>query len=410
MRVSAPCTWEDALLEGIGQANRDGAEHPITELYGSLSSSIIGSGHSAASIRGRCLKRRDVEQFVRKVHASGLRFNYTVNSSCFGNLESDRNGQKRIRAELEWLLSFSDAVTVTVPFLMEMIREMAGGRVEIVASVIAGIDTVQKINHFRTLGVDRVVLDMSLNRDLARLKEIRKHTAVELEMLANDSCLFECPFRSYHYNMGSHASRRGSLFYLDYCVYKCTLLRMEHPEEILKSRWVRPEDLVRYGGVVDVLKVAGREKSSDWVVNAAGAYSRGVCEGNVLDLLTIVSPDSHELGRLFFGKSPSFTIQREALDTYMDAFLVRGRTCLDCASCQFCRNFAARHLTHDEEERRVYAARLRRFGQKLFSLREGTGVFGFAVMRFLFLNYVRNTWMWRRLSSPLKWLTARFME
>ena len=52
--------------------------------------------------------------------------------------------------------------------------------------------------------------------------------------------------------------------------------------EILKATWIRPEDLHRYAGLVDVVKLATRQHANpDMVISA---YERGSFEGNLLDL------------------------------------------------------------------------------------------------------------------------------
>lgn len=49
-------------------------------------------------------------------------------------------------------------------------------------------------------------------------------------------------------------------FYLDYCLIKCTLIRFSNFKEMLKTRWIRPEDLKEYEEIgIDSFKITGRD-------------------------------------------------------------------------------------------------------------------------------------------------------
>ena len=404
MKLSIPCTWEETLLDQVCRLNDSGPLYPVFEFYGSLKAGWVGSGHSAASIGGECLHKKPVETFIKKIRERGFKFNYTINSTCLGNREFDYKYRKKILKELAWILSLSDSVTVTIPWLMEMVRETAGERVTIVASVIAAVDSLRKVEHFQRLGADRIVLSISLNRDLHTIKEIREKSRgnVTLELLVNDSCLYECPYRAYHYNTGSHGSTRDNLFYLDYCIFKCLLKRLQEPGEIIRSPWLRPEALEFYRDAVDIIKIGGREKTSAWVQRAVEAYAKGHYDGNILDLLTIVTPASHELGEYFLGKAPVFFLDNRELGPYFQTLLQKKHTRIDCSSCGLCETMAREHLLYDENEVQHYAGQLKKFGAGLFSSRAGLNRLKFICLKLLFTSFIKNNFLWRSAKKFLK--------
>jgi collagenase-like PrtC family protease len=409
MKMSVPCTWEDSLIEGLKKMNDTESHVKVTEIFGSLKSSFIGSGHSAASIRGTCLNKKDVETFVEKIHREGFEFNYTLNSSCLGNREFDYNDRKKIIKEIEWIASFSNSITVSIPLLIELVKNICGSEIEIVASVIAGIDSLKKVKHFQELGANRIVLDISLNRNPVLIKEIRKKSNVLLELLVNDSCLLECPYRNYHYNIGSHGSQKGNLFYLDYCIYKCLLKRLESPEEILKSPWIRPEDLKHYVEDIDYIKLGGREKNSEWVLRASDAYLKGKYEGNILDLLTIVTPESHELGSTFLGEAPKFLLDNKNLETYMEPFLKGKRKCSDCETCGYCLDYTEKNLIYDKEHLEEYSKRFKKIGKLFFEIKSGNLIV-FNGIKFVFLNFVKDTFLWKKAKPILNKQITKYIS
>ena len=404
MKLSIPCTWEETLLEQVFQLNASGPLYPVFEFYGSLKAGWVGSGHSAASIRGECRDKKQVETFIKKVHERGFKFNYTINSTCLGNREFDYKCRKKILKELAWILSLCDSVTVAIPWLMEMVKETAGDKVTVVASVIAGIDSLRKVEHFQRLGADRIILSISLNRDLTTIQEIKAKSRdnVTLELLVNDSCLYECPYRVYHYNTGSHGSIRDNLFYLDYCIFKCLLKRLQEPGEIIRSPWLRPEVLELYRDVVDIIKIGGREKNTAWVQRAVEAFAKGHYDGNILDILTIVTPASHELGEYFMGKAPDFSLANRELGPYFQSLLQKKHTRDDCRSCNLCETIAGKHLFYDVNEVQHYTEQLKKFGAKIFSSRASLNRFKFIGLKLLFLGFIKNNLLWKGTKKFLK--------
>jgi collagenase-like PrtC family protease len=402
MKLSIPCTWDDELLNSLTTIGGQPRKYDVFELYGSMRISAIGTGRGADALMGKCLRRKDVESFVQKIHRAGFKFNYTINASCLGNAEYSYRTRKAIYKELEWILSFSDSVTVAVPYLIELVRQIAGNNVEIVCSILAQIETPQKLEHFVRLGVNRVVLGLSLNRDVRRLAAMKKASPVSLEILANDSCLFECPFRLLHYNENSHASRFKGLFYPDYSLTKCLIERIDHPEELLKSRWIRPEDLHYYESIVDVVKISGRGKTTRWVSNAVNAYASGTYSGNIFDILTVVPLPSHENGTSHTGDGQAFHLMNDVLDKYMARFYAGGNECVDCNTCQYCRRFAEKHIAINADAVASIKKRLESKVRPLLRVGGNSLLLKETVVRLVSVSYLKNGIIWQFLHQCSK--------
>jgi collagenase-like PrtC family protease len=398
MKLSIPCTWDDELLNFLETMGKQSRKYDVFEVFGSMRISAIGTGRGADALMGKCLRRNDVESFVQKIHHAGLGFNYTINASCLGNAEYSYRKRKAIIDELEWILSFSDSVTVAVPYLIDLVRQIAGNKVEIVCSILAQVETSRKLEHFARLGVNRVVLSLSLNRDLRRIAAMKKASPVSLEILVNDNCLYECPFRLMHYNENSHASRlKDNLFYPDYCLTKCMMERLNNPEELLKSRWIRPEDLRLYESMIDVVKISGRGKKTRWVCTTIKAYASGMYSGNIFDLLTLVPLQSNTSGASRSDDEIPFHISNEALDKYMARFYTGDNVCIDCGTCNYCKLFADEHMSADAD---AVASIKKKLESKIQPLLHIGGIPLFlkeTVVRIAYVSYVKNGMIWQLL-------------
>ena len=389
VKLSVPASWEPAELDGLLQINQE--YRSVFEVFGSLRRSAAGSAHSTASIRGRCHTRGEVESFVRAIQAKGIRFNYVLNASCLGNMEYSKTQRAKLVEELEWIVAISDSVTVAIPYLIELLKKRFP--IEIVVSVVAGINTVRQAKFYEELGADRLTLDISVNRNFSLLEAVREAVGCEIELLVNDGCLLHCPYRNYHYNIGSHASQECDIFYMEYPVLKCLLHRLRDPVEFLKMPWIRPEDLETYSAYASVFKIAGREKPTDWILNCVRAYSEGRYKANLLDLITFVSAGSHEFSAAMAGDAPTIYIDNAELNGFLDHF--KRTPCLDCETCRYCETVAARVLKANDAEvnRQVHALErflpyVLRFDQPQYSTADH-------VVRCVYDAYIKQDLRWK---------------
>lgn len=302
MRVSIPANWDFKLLEYL-ESHRD---LPASDIYASLDSTLIGEGRSSWCLPAA--SRKHAQRFISKAHALGIKFSYLLNAPCAGGLEYTASGRRRLVKELEWLeKSGVDSIVVSIPFLIEFIKKRFK-HIKITVSAIAHVNSVEKAKFFERLGADTITVDFMENRNFALLKAMKACVKSDIQLLLNDICLYGCPFRLYHYNLMGHSSQSNSKIknpYADfYCLLKCTLFRYSHPEELLKARWIRPEDLNVYEGLgIDLFKVSGRTETTAWILNAAQAYANRSYPGNLLDLLTsFETPKLNFKGENFMGK------------------------------------------------------------------------------------------------------------
>lgn len=402
LTFSVPCSWDDSLLSTLTELAKQGAVS--FELFGSLRQSTVGSAHSAAAIRGRCQTREQVEAYVDKIHAAGFTFNYAINSTCLGGQEYDKEGHKKLLDELAWIASFADRVIVAVPYLMELIR-LHFPNLLIVTSVADSVNSVRKARFFENMGVSRITLDYMSNRNFALLAEIRKSVSCDLELLVNDGCLLHCPYREYHFNLGSHGSHRDDSFYLDYPIFRCCVDRMRDLSELVKIPWIRPEDLAEYLGVTTHFKIAGREKPNAWIENCVRAYVSQHYDGNFFDLVTIVTPASHEVGRMFLGDPPAIHLDNRQLDGFIERF--KAHACLNCETCHYCEAIARRTISVDQQDLERYMRKAEEGLSLLVNLENWRDGPGYHLARLAYKAYINEHPIWRFIRTMNQALFSR---
>ena len=136
---------------------------------------------------------------------------------------------------------------------------------------------------FSRLGANIITPDVSINRNLELLTEIKQVTGAELKLMVNEGCLHKCSFRKFHFNYVSHESKesgREQIF-----VPYCDQVIDEDPSQILKSGWIRPEDLQKYSEVTNRFKIVGRELKKSQVLQVIRAYLEESWDGDLLDII-----------------------------------------------------------------------------------------------------------------------------
>ena len=360
MQLLVPTNWDPDLILPLSRLEAD------VHLYGVLPTSMIGSGGRGPDEVH--MVETQAEEYIERAHAAGLKFDYILNAPSMGNMEWDENIHRELLEHLRWITSIGvDSVTVAIPYLIELIKRQFP-HLEVRVSTIAHVSSVARAKLFESLGADSITLDFHINRDFTVLKAIRNAVNCELTVLLNNLCLYQCPYEYYHHDSLGHASQKYnplSGHYVDYCVLRCTLDRLYDISQIIKCRWVRPEDVHVYEEIgIDMVKISGRSMSTERILNAATAYSSRHYQGNLYDILNVMTPkidfsDSALPGvqNNVIGPPPKFYIDNQALEGFIDFF--KKQNCLSgCGHCDYCQRIASEVVQFDREEVDEYIAML----------------------------------------------------
>jgi collagenase-like PrtC family protease len=301
-----------------------GGPEDIYAVYMAGSPDYIGTGRT--NLGSPTLE--DIARQTDYAHDKNVKLEIILNSSCMGGQQLTPEGYRTVSWYFDRLNDIGvDSVTVADPYLVEMLGNYD---METVVSVLSFVDSPQKAVFYEELGADTIVVDPVVNRDFGKLEAIKDSVSCNLKLLVNEACLYQCPFRYAHFNFFSHVNGPGPKPNVldDYYHYKCLSIRIRNPEQIIKSPWIRPEDIPEYLHITDTFKIGGRTHFTDWVLNNVRAYSAMHYDGNLMDLLDSVR-DLREV----------FNIPNRELEGAIDQW----KNCdKNCRKCGYCRKLAGK--------------------------------------------------------------------
>jgi len=259
---------------------------PVESLFGNFPTSLVGGGRPPGILPP--VTEETFQRHLREVHASGRRFYATVNTADTGLREYRPSFLDAFSREVGRLVEWGvDGFVVAIPLLLDRIhREYPDVRISV--STFARIRTVAQGEYFLERGADTIVLEEA-NRDRGLLQGLVDKGA-QLEVLVNQTCIHDCPFRSHHLNTSSLASQEGTEGpWFEYPLLQCGLELVKDPVKLISGIFVRPEDLATLEELgVHRFKISGRNHPTGWLLRAARAYSARHYDGNLLDLLSYV--------------------------------------------------------------------------------------------------------------------------
>jgi collagenase-like PrtC family protease len=229
----------------------------------------------------------DVKKYVKLVQERGWSFDFNVNSSCTANKELTVDGHKEVMKYLEWVSDMGiDAVTITNTNLIGIVKKHLP-KMRVNLSTFQKVTEVAQARRFEDMGVDLIMLSEHVNRDFKALRAIRRAVKCQLALIANVGCIYDCPNMQTHANSIAHSGAKGEqmLFAESFALF-CFGKRLESMDEVIKIRWIRPEDVSHYEDVgIDVLKILERNSTTEVLAERVKAYSERHFQGNLIRLL-----------------------------------------------------------------------------------------------------------------------------
>lgn len=375
MKLVIPTNFSDDYFEKIDFSQTE-------EIYGKMNTDLIGGGRAAFTLPP--VKEKQVVQFVNETHKRGMKFNYLLNGTCFDNLEVTKKGYREIRKQLDWISNMGvDVVTVSLPMLLEIVKKHYPN-LSASVSIQVVINNLERAKYWEALGADKLNISyVDLNKDFIEIKKIRKTVKCKIQTIANLICMNRCPFVTLHANYNAHTTQNGHCsnhFGLDYYLSNCATKLLSDPAEILKSAFIRPEDIHLYEEEgVDNMKLVERSMTTDHLSTIVKAYTNREYDGNMMNLIhgfskyiihktgeTLLQGKKYlfqpsqvnvfKLGGLLFelmklrekkefNESFDLYIDNKKLDGFMDLF--HNHKCpRNCDTCTYCGDFAEKAVSY----------------------------------------------------------------
>jgi collagenase-like PrtC family protease len=290
MKLSVAANWDMTLLDGLANIPE------VTSIYAKMPFDVVGGGRA-----GIVLPSVDWDAAVDYIHAAhrrGLSFCYLINAPCLGNLEQTEEGKKQILSFIGQLVDIGvDSVSIAHLGIVALARRNFPN-LSIRGSVLSWPTNLTRLKYQESLGIDPLIIPYSeYNRDFNMLRKIRSGLSCDMQLFVNVACIYNCHYLGEHACSVGHASqvaqniqrqnqRPGA--FLDFYLWQCTRRRLLHPELLLMSRWIRPEDLHIYEAMgFDEFKIIDRSRSTAWLLRATKAYADRHYQGNLLDILSL---------------------------------------------------------------------------------------------------------------------------
>ena len=364
--------WDFNLIDQL-------AKYPVTDLYGVADHTIVGGGRPSFLLKN--ISEEKIAEYISKVHKNKMEFSYLLNAPCMNNMEYDPHYHKELLKYIQWISDIgTDNVIVTIPFLIQLIKEQFP-KLKIRVSTIAHVNSVNRAKFYEMLGASEITPDVMINRDFKTLENIQKAVKCKIVLLLTDGCLYQCPFRYYHYNTLGHASQTHQQFdrnYIDTCILNCSVIKFSNPTEVIKARWIRPEDLIHYEGIgINKFKIAGRRMSTEWIVRSVKAFSSRKYEGNLIDIIQgfsmnvgVEKDPNVKLTETVIKESKSkLYIDNTKLDGFIDFF--KKQNCIAmCNECNYCEEWAKKAVFMNEVESTRYVESIEEYLNDIITGRE----------------------------------------
>jgi collagenase-like PrtC family protease len=328
-----PADFKKETIDAYDLLNHAYPDSRVIETYGNITlGNDLESGRPVDILPE--VNLAGLRYYIAYSKQRGIDFNYTINSSYMRNREFTREGVSGI---YRFLGKLHDAgvrsLTVTLPSLIEVLKQFPFD-FRIIGSTIYQVTNVNKALELKKLGVERIVLDESVNRNFKVLKRVRETFGEAVEIIVNSICHKDCSFRMFHYNqIAGDSVEVSSGCSNTYYPHKCLLRRYENSSNLLKLTWVRPEDLKYFTTIgINYFKLQGRPRvlKGD-PVRALEAYFKEDYDGDLFELLNLFAPVS----------SFKVPVDNKKLDGFIKHFYENPDFCThDCTKCRFCESFA----------------------------------------------------------------------
>jgi collagenase-like PrtC family protease len=383
MKIRLGSNWDISSLDALKGTSVDA-------LFGKLPFDVVGGARPGFVLPQ--VDRNYVERYIKACHERGLEFSYLLNAPCLGNLQYSKKGYGQLVELLEWIdQSGADAVTIGLPYLIDLVRKRFP-RLMVKVSTTARVNTVRKALQYEDMGVEEIIIDEHINREFKTLEAIRKAVKCNLELIVNNICLWQCPYNYEHVNHDGHASREGEeedYCYLQYPGYLCLYRKLTDPVELLKSPWIRPEDIPHYEAIgYEHFKITERFKKTSLLLEHVKAYETRRYDGNLLDLFTLprkgaftpvhleyfIKPEHvnimkiSELEKVFdLEVRELIQMDNRKLDGFIEFFKKNDCNQTTCSACRYCERVFEKVAVVNEEGVKKASRRVRDFSDKLLT-------------------------------------------
>jgi collagenase-like PrtC family protease len=307
MKLMVGNLWTDEFLDACIRINESNPKARIAEMYGSQQSVHNPVGSARPDSRIPDVDMEFFERYIGKSNDAGIDINYTINTSCVGDLfDLEQRRKSKIDLFLRNLEELGvKRVTVAHPLIGRIVSDCCNLAIEV--STIMQNETVGQLAKYQDMmpNVDKICMSIYKNRDFRFLEKFKREAdklGIIVELLANEFCSIggiPCHglYRTSCYAVHSHGGN-DQLSFDGYPIkgkHGCITSRIQSPASYLKARFILPQWYDKYFEMtgIDHFKISGRTHTFEQIMPVIEAYTSGNFDGNLMDLWLLDKDHAH---------------------------------------------------------------------------------------------------------------------
>ncbi len=261
----------------------------------------------------------DIQRNALKIFAdANISLNLLFNANCYGADTQSRCFFNKAGETIDYIKNSYNlqSVTTTSPLIAKFVKSNFTD-IEVRASVNMEIGTVQGMKYLFEY-FDSFYMKRELNRDFDSIKILHrwcKENGKKLFMLANSGCLNFCSAHTFHDNLVAHEAETAKMDNA-YNFSGICHEYMKNPDNYStlyeNMNFVRPEDIDKYDGFFEAVKLATRIHNNPRMV--LESYIRRKYSG---DLLRILEP-AHSIYPYVIENSNTPKLKKINTDIYFE--------------------------------------------------------------------------------------------
>lgn len=174
--LTVPTTWNNEYIETIKGLQKKSA-HKVTNFYGSLHTSILGSARPNVNLPKIDIK--NIASHIQHINSLEFTFSYLFNAPFIPNFHysSAKNNITNYIDNVYSALEGKNGNTVTMSSieLINFFKKRYNTRkVDIIASLTLNIENQPAIDYLKQFGIKKIMLSTNINRNIALLKNLKK--------------------------------------------------------------------------------------------------------------------------------------------------------------------------------------------------------------------------------------------
>lgn len=264
-------------------------EH-IYEVYFSFGDFPNGRSNTIIGDTMLEIEQIDIQRkFLKTISQNNIKLNLLFNGNCYGKYSQSRAFFNKIGNTIDYISNNYglSSITTTSPLIAKFVKNNFEN-LETRASVNMEIGTIQGMEYVSDY-FDSYYMKRELNRDFKNIEILHKWCVKnnkKLFMLANSGCLNYCSAHNFHDNLVAHEDEIAKMDngYNFSGICREYLKKEDNYTSLLENtNFVRPEDICKYNGLFEAVKLATRVHNDPKLV--LKSYINEKYSGDILRIL-----------------------------------------------------------------------------------------------------------------------------